>query len=144
MTIKPFSTYPEAHKDLLHLAHGVENATDPDDFNSYALRLADLVSGILKDEKYAEEIANKDAEALDVLLTPRHVSEWEEDDGIVLWWTDTPLFDPPYVGLPPLNGDWPAHLKWFTPLPITNELRLIQKRIEVAEKAREISQLRPV
>ena len=53
--IPPFSTYQECREEMLKLAAEVENSTDPDDFNSAANRLADLVSAILKDEKYAEE-----------------------------------------------------------------------------------------
>ena len=156
--IKPFSTYPEDRKELLHLAHGVETATDPDDFNSYALRLADLVSGILKDEKYAEEIANKEAEALDVLLTPRHEDEWHEDMHDVIWWPN-PINEAPYIGSP-LDlgrtvevhiassdgeeaisriqvGKWKGdYYQWWTPLPTNEQVALIQKRIEVATKAR--------
>lgn len=63
----------------------------------------------------------------------RHIDEWHEDHGSVLWWTN-PVTEPPYVGSP-LDcgraievvvdgevfiahvGGWPGYHEWWTPLP---------------------------
>lgn len=97
--------------------------------------LASEVKAILEDEKFGDDQNKKDAEALDVLLTPRHVDEWHEDMGDVIWWND-PINEPPYIGSP-LHvgglGRWPGYHQWFTPLPTNDHIGLIQKRIEVAK-----------
>jgi len=71
------------------------------------------------------------------LTTPRHVSEWCEDEGPVLWWHPG---EPPYCGTPndcghtvemrhytggegdiktvsTSVGGWPGYHEWWTPLP---------------------------
>ncbi|USN15458.1 hypothetical protein KIKIMORA_03160 [Brevundimonas phage vB_BpoS-Kikimora] len=65
--------------------------------------------------------------------TARHISEWHEDMGDVLWWT-CPVTEAPYVGTPldlgrgyvlsigdfeqDINlGGWPGYHEWWTPLP---------------------------
>lgn len=63
----------------------------------------------------------------------RHIDEWHEDMGDVLWWTN-PVTEAPYVGSP-LDlgrgyvlsigdfeqvihlGGWPGYHVWWTPLP---------------------------
>lgn len=54
-----------------------------------------------------------DAERLDWLEEAQPESEWHEDDGPVLWWSDTP--EPPYVGTP-LDFDWPGYHTHWTPI----------------------------
>ena len=72
------------------------------------------------------------------LFRPRHISEWHEDIGPVLWWTN-PITESPYAGSP-LDlghtvqvdlrsschvtksmttdiGGWPGYHEWWTPLP---------------------------
>lgn len=73
------------------------------------------------------------------LFEPRHISEWHEDIGDVLWWT-SPVSEPPYCGTPndcgmtvemrhyvggegevktisTSVGGWPGYHQWWTPLP---------------------------
>lgn len=70
---------------------------------------------------------------------PRHISEWCEEDGPALWWTN-PITEPPYCGSPLYCGHtvemrhyiggegeiktvttnvggWPGYHEWWTPLP---------------------------
>lgn len=56
----------------------------------------------------------------------RHIDEWHEDMGVVLWWRD-PVEEPPYVGTPH-DGDFDETYKWWTPIdipdmPEKNELK---------------------
>lgn len=55
--------------------------------------------------------------------TVHHQSEWQDDDGTVLWWL-MPVCQPPYLGDPTCN-DWPFHdgeeLYW-TRLPNVNKI----------------------
>lgn len=63
----------------------------------------------------------------------RHIDDWHEDMGDVLWWTN-PVTEAPYVGSPldlgrgyelaigefstVVNlGGWPGYHEWWTPLP---------------------------
>ena len=46
----------------------------------------------------------------------RHVDEWGEDDGNVLWWRDT-TEDTPYVGTP-LDENFDDDYKWWSPIDI--------------------------
>lgn len=63
----------------------------------------------------------------------RHIDEWHEDMGDVLWWTN-PVTEAPYVGSPLCLGigyelsigdhtqivhlgGWPGYHEWWTPLP---------------------------
>lgn len=46
----------------------------------------------------------------------RHIDEWHEDDGPVLWWRD-PIEEPPYVGTPD-DADFDETLKWWSPIDI--------------------------
>jgi hypothetical protein len=45
----------------------------------------------------------------------RHLIEWGETAGDVLWWR-FPVEEPPYVGSP-LCDDWPGYHTHWTPLP---------------------------
>ncbi len=110
------------------------------------------------------EMDHKDLEIADLsqqlghLLTPRHIDEWSEDDGTVLWWTN-PISEPPYLGSPlscghtvemrhyvggegevktvSTNvGGWPGYHEWWTPLPTSSQADLIESQIEVKKKAR--------
>lgn len=47
--------------------------------------------------------------------TARHIDEYHEDFGCVLWWTN-PVDEPPYVGSP-LSDDWRERHEWWTPCP---------------------------
>lgn len=66
------------------------------------------------------------------LRAARHVSEWHEEDGDVLWWTN-PITEAPYVGSPldmgrnivvtvdgqdfvATVGGWPGYHEWWTPI----------------------------
>jgi hypothetical protein len=104
-----------------------------------------------------KRLASQIAE-LEVLLLPRHIDEWREDIGPVLWWT-SPVWEAPYVGSPldcgrsfaveiadgitlavkdaPGTG-WPGYHEWWTPLPNNDLIGLIQSRIADAIKAREV------
>lgn len=44
----------------------------------------------------------------------RHIDEWHEDMGVVLWWRD-PVEEPPYVGTPH-DGDFDETYKWWSPI----------------------------
>lgn len=44
----------------------------------------------------------------------RHIDEWHEDDGPVLWWRD-PITEPPYVGTPDY-ADFDDTYKWWSPI----------------------------
>lgn len=46
----------------------------------------------------------------------RHIDEWHEDDGPVLWWRDT-TEDYPYVGTA-LDADFDDTYKWWSPIDI--------------------------
>lgn len=46
----------------------------------------------------------------------RHIDEWHEDDGPVLWWRD-PITEPPYVGTPDY-ADFDDTYKWWSPIDI--------------------------
>lgn len=46
----------------------------------------------------------------------RHIDEWREDDGPVLWWRD-PITEPPYVGTPDYE-DFDDTYKWWSPIDI--------------------------
>ena len=93
---------------------------------------------------------------LDYLLTPRHIDEWHEDMGQVLWWI-FPIDEAPYIGSPlncaanvtiqlaegvdlkinnAVGTGWPGYHEWFTPLPTNEQMELIQSRIEAAINAR--------
>lgn len=67
------------------------------------------------------------AKERDETVTPRHIDEWHEDDGPVLWWTN-PISEPPYSGSP-LDDDWPEYHEWWTPLSFAND---INKRLVAA------------
>ena len=75
MTIKPFSTYPETREEMLKLCAEIESTgydcgpLDP------AIKLADLVSGILKDEKYAEEKGVYDDDWRPITTAPKDGSK---------------------------------------------------------------------
>jgi hypothetical protein len=68
----------------------------------------------------------------------RHISEWHEDYGPVLWWK-LPVTEPPYVGTPNdlgqtvevtiraygvdklvrcQVGGWPGYHEYWTPIPV--------------------------
>lgn len=44
----------------------------------------------------------------------RHIDEWHEVDGPVLWWRD-PIEEPPYVGTPDYE-DFDETYKWWSPI----------------------------
>ncbi|MDU2057687.1 MAG: hypothetical protein E6719_00025 [Dermabacter sp.] len=44
----------------------------------------------------------------------RHIDEWHEVDGPVLWWRD-PIEEPPYVGTPD-DADFDETYKWWSPI----------------------------
>jgi hypothetical protein len=132
MTIKPFSAYTEARDELLALCRAIEKAPTAEDHVSPAIRLADQVNAILTDEAFGEHIEDADAAALDVLLTPRHVDEYHEDMGPVVWWR-IPITEAPLVGWK--EESFPPY-EWFTPLPTNDHIGLIQKRIEVVSAKR--------
>lgn len=44
----------------------------------------------------------------------RHIDEWHEEDGSVLWWRD-PITEPPYVGTPDYE-DFDETYKWWSPI----------------------------
>ncbi len=46
----------------------------------------------------------------------RHIDEWHEDYGDVLWWT-FPIEEPPYCGSP-LDSDWPDYHTHWTPIVV--------------------------
>lgn len=46
----------------------------------------------------------------------RHIDEWHEDMGVVLWWRD-PVEEPPYVGTP-RDGDFDETYQWWSPIDI--------------------------
>jgi hypothetical protein len=71
MTIKPFSTYPETREEMLRLSAEIEKARTPEETEPHAIRLADLVSGILKDEKYAEEKGTYDDDWRPIETAPK-------------------------------------------------------------------------
>lgn len=67
----------------------------------------------------------------------RHIDDWHEDMGDVLWWTN-PITEAPYVGNPLCLGigyelsigehshivhlgGWPGYHEWWTPLPAPPE-----------------------
>lgn len=53
------------------------------------------------------------------LTTLRPMSEWHEDDGLVLWWNDTENNQFPFFGYPS-SIDWPWHSfkpAGWTPIP---------------------------
>jgi hypothetical protein len=159
VTIKPLSTYPEARDELLKLCKGVEDGNSDRQIIEAGSALAEQVKAILEDEAFGEALQKADADALDVLLTPRHIDEWHEDIGQVLWWT-FPVSEAPYIGSPlecarhaeieiaddvtltikDAIGGWPEYHEWFTPLPTNDHIGLIQKRIEVAAAKRSEAQ----
>lgn len=72
-------------------------------------------------------------EQADRPVLARHIDEWHEDMGDVLWWTN-PVREAPYVGSPLCLGrayalsigdftasvdlgGWPGYHSWWTPLP---------------------------
>lgn len=50
------------------------------------------------------------------LQTVRHIDEWHEDFGAVLWWKQ-PVNEPPYCGTP-LDSDWPGYHEHWSPVPV--------------------------
>lgn len=46
----------------------------------------------------------------------RHIDDYHEDMGSVLWWRD-PIVEPPYVGTP-LDSDFDDTYKWWSPIDI--------------------------
>ncbi|OKP95078.1 hypothetical protein [Paenibacillus sp. P46E] len=49
-------------------------------------------------------------------IIARHIDEWHEDFGDVLWW-EFPVCEPPYCGTP-IDVDWPGYHTHWTPLTI--------------------------
>jgi hypothetical protein len=49
------------------------------------------------------------------LRTLRLREDWDESDGVVLWWT-LPLREPPYVG-DLRDDDFPEYVTHWTPIP---------------------------
>ena len=49
VSLRPLSTYPELRREMLTLCSAVEKSCD----DELAVRLADLVRGVLEDEDYA-------------------------------------------------------------------------------------------
>lgn len=45
-------------------------------------------------------------------MVARHISDWHEDDGPVLWWK-LPVCEPPWAGTP-LDDDWPGYQTHWT------------------------------
>jgi hypothetical protein len=54
------------------------------------------------------------------LHTLRPREDWDEDDGVALWWA-LPIEEPPYVGMP-LDDDFPDHVTHWTRLAIPRPL----------------------
>lgn len=72
---------------------------------------------VTADNKRAAEVSELLREQAQLLrrfqIRARPESEWREDFGPVLWWTN-PISEPPYVGTP-LDQDWPGyHTHWTT------------------------------
>ncbi len=90
-------------------------------------------------EAAAQAVAARVREECADFFRPRHIDEWHEDMGDVLWWTN-PVTEPPYLGsllscgmaiemshyvggegevktLRTFVGGWPGYHEWWTPLP---------------------------
>lgn len=50
------------------------------------------------------------------LTTARPISEWDHEDGSVLWWK-FPITEPPYSGTPN-DSDWPGYHTHWTPIAV--------------------------
>lgn len=51
---------------------------------------------------------------------PRHIDDWHEEHGDVLWWR-FPVIEPPYLGSP-LSENWPGDYTYWTPLAVPEGL----------------------
>ena len=85
-------------------------------------KLVELLNGIQVEMEWQNSEALADhliAHGVTVQEGARHIEEWHEDFGDVLWWK-FPIEEPPYVGSP-LDEKWPGyHTHWtFIPIPQT-------------------------
>ena len=81
---------------------------------------ATTIAAVSKIWFWAHEVScdYKDVPAV-LLAVPkyaRHIDEWHEEDGPVLWWRD-PITEPPYVGTPDYE-DFDDTYKWWSPIDI--------------------------
>lgn len=129
-------------------------------FDNDPLKRAELWDRCYPGNLNIEMLVDDLKDGLNRFLTPRHISEYHEDMGDVLWWK-FPIDEPPYVGHPNVCGyrvearllssdgeerevsmyvgGWPGYHEWFTNLPSNEQVGLIQSRIEARIKEMEKS-----
>lgn len=91
-------------------------AENPGNFPIYTIQIADISEIWFWARNVLCDYEDTPAVLIAVPKYARHIDEWHEDDGPVLWWRD-PITEPPYVGTPHDKG-FDETRQWWSPIDI--------------------------